>query len=178
MNKLKTFSILAFSLIFLAACFDSDSDDNNGGKAVGPGDLSSVCQANTAEEFFAAMAGQFDLLAVDTFVEGNQPATTDDTFTDGESYTLSYKNDLSLTIQTNKEAVTFSYDDSADDFIDFSDSTKYVMMHKDGVRSLTRVDCVEEPTSFFVTFHDYTDQNNFGNDFFWRLDQETEASVN
>ena len=160
--------ILALSIFALFSCNgSSDSDEKSGGV----GDTVAACDATTVEEFFAAMAGDFDLIAVDTLALREPPVpTTDDTFTVDEVYTLTFGKDLTLSIDTDNGGDTLTFGDSADDVIDFSsDNARYVSMHKNDVAVLTRLDCVEEEPSFFVTVKHVPD----GVDFWWRLDQET-----
>lgn len=108
--------ILFLSIFMIAACGSSDSDgDGGGGNKI---DAKAACEATTAEEFFAALGGEFNIPAVDAFKEGGGHADSDtETFEDGEKYMVRLEddNDLDLTIDSKNGEQVFTYNEEEGD---------------------------------------------------------------
>ncbi len=158
--------ILIMSIFALFSC-GSDSKKGGGGKL----DLSAACEATTAEEFFAALAGSVDLTAIDTFVENSNPATTDTTFTDGDKYKVTFSSDKKVTIATNGDDQTFEFGD--DDMFGAYDHEINVGMDREHANLLIQLPCGEdagEPLFIAYSNPDNSFPTPVDGDFFWRLD--------
>lgn len=165
--------MLALMVFTLGAC--SSSDDNGGGGGGGGGN---VCEAATEQDFFQALSGSESFAAVDTFVENGNPATADDTFVDGQTYSVSFDGaSLSLTIPTENGDETFTFGDEEDDIYEVAeiDGEIYEInarMIRGNVRLLIQQPCDDSGDTLFISYSDEAgNQPPFPpSEFFWRLD--------
>lgn len=160
-NIHKTFFTLLVSSFVFAGCGDSDS--NGGGANAGD-----ACAATAVAEFFEAIAGDIDFTATDTFAENGDPATTDDSFVDGETYTVSFDDTPSATVTTENGDETFAYDEAQNDLFDASENEINVLMIRNGVRFLIQQPCDDPSENLFILYS--ADGVNPPVDFAWRLD--------
>jgi len=160
--------ILVLSIFALFSCNGSSS----GKKSGGVGDLAAACDATTKEEYFEAMAGDFDLIAIDTFTE-EDPAreTEDETFIHEAAYVASFSTDLSISVETENGEKKLTFGGNAEDKFDPYDNVVYLSLFGEDFNLAARVSCEEDGEGVYKIFVIYSDPAEV-DDFFWRLKQE------
>ncbi len=161
--------ILALSIFALFSCSGSSSSKKTGG---GEGSLEDACAATTVEEYFEAMAGSFELTAIDTFTEREPPEQTeDDTFVHEESYVVSFSKNQTLSVKTEKGEKKLTFGDNEEDKFDPYAHVVYVSLFGEDFNLAARVSCEEEGEGIYSLFVIFSDPAEV-DEFFWRLRQE------
>jgi len=122
MNKTLNKVFLFICILTLAACGGSSSSKDKGGS--NKINAKAACDAETAQDFFAALEGEFNIKAVDNFKEGGSHADSDtDTFDHGTKYMVRIEthNDLDLTIDTKLGEVVLTYNEELGDTFEVMD---------------------------------------------------------
>ncbi len=166
MKKISIFCLL----LTLISCGHSFVGGVNQTNISSAGVDSNTTELPTAvEQFFLSWTEESDATAIDTNLENSLPATQDQTFTDGHSYSVVVNEGGLVEISTNSENLIFQWDHSEDNDFFQSEVSESFTFKNEGVKCVLEhafddPSTQENEETFTVR---YFDSVNF--EFYWEL---------